>query len=108
MNAERDPQLESLFAPPAHVDDAGFTDRVLARLPARRAVNPWWRRAILAGAGAAAAAVGLGAPTVLAAVQGVFTTAVTQVASGGVPVVSLVMAGLLAWSAAAVVLEERA
>ena len=36
MSPSPPPSLESLLASPPHVDDAGFTDRVMARLPRRR------------------------------------------------------------------------
>jgi hypothetical protein len=39
--------LDEALAQPAHIDDAGFTEQVLARLPARRR-RPWLRDAVLA------------------------------------------------------------
>jgi hypothetical protein len=45
--------LEDALARPPHLDDAGFTDRVLSRLPRRRRA----RALVLAAGGLAAAAV---------------------------------------------------
>ena len=105
MNDRHEPRdpVEELLSREPYLDDAGFTDRVLARLPARRdprplvlglavataaalaaAVLPDLWRLLLAGLHAAPAALGLPPALALAAV-----------ALAGA---ALLAAGLLAWT----------
>lgn len=52
-----DQALEALLKDDAHLDDAGFSDRVLTRLPRRRRVQR--RDLVIAGSALAAAAIGV-------------------------------------------------
>lgn len=87
-----DHALEALLKDETHLDDAGFSDRVLARMPRRRRVQR--RDLVIAGSALAAAAIGV------AVWLGSGGLEIETVRSSWVHAAAVAMAvGLVAWGA---------
>jgi hypothetical protein len=99
-----DADLERLLrAPKPPIDDDGFTDRLLARLPPRRRTEPW-RVTILLGFTLAAALVGVLVPGVR---ELMFGAPVDLVLPGSVlPVTAAVLVAMALWGATALATAE--
>ena len=103
---EDDRWLKDAMRMQAHVDDAGFADAVMARLPApRRQGNA--RMIIVISAAVMVAGLFLGVEVLRTPLIHALTNAGNPEQGGHAVAISVVLMAVLCWSALTVMLEER-